>query len=208
MKVLCTLLFCMMIPIPGLSQDVVTVLRQELERTAEQRDQARKEFLEMQTEAESQIRELSGTQLELSHQLETASKSLLELEAEAGRSTAALRRAEEELATRDEALSQLQQEVARNLQELQTLRARPESDRNPEVQQELEQTIQTLQRELESAIQSRDQALADRGTLEKLNAELRESLRSTQRAESLSNAKLAALESRLDNLNEELARLY
>ena len=59
--------------------------------------------------------------------------------------------------------------------------------------------------ELEAA---RQQDLNDLNALRQMNQQLTEDLNSSKRAESLANAKLAALESRLGGLQQELANQY
>lgn len=190
------------------SEQAVILLREEIQRAARQRDEARKEFLEIQTEAESQIRSLSEAQLELSRQLERADKSLLELEAESRQSAAAVQRAEEEILRKDGALRELEAQLAENRARLEEIQSRPASRESRDAEAEVLEQLARQQEELTQLEEARSQAEADRSALEQLNRELRESLAATQRAESLSNAKLAALEARLDNLNLELERLY
>lgn len=208
MKTIFSALCLIFLSTTATSQDAVSILRRELERTARERDAAQREYLEAQSEARRQIESLSGSQAELNRKLEEADSSLLELEAEANRSAAAARRAEREINQQDRTLQTLQEKMSRSRRELETLEALPEEQQAPQAVSELRESIRIQARELEAARSARTQALADRNTLQALNTELRQSLQETKRSESLANAKLAALESRLVNLNQELARLY
>ncbi len=109
----------------------------------------------------------------------------------------------------DEALDFLKTEIQRTARQRDEARKqllKEQSDAELRVNA-LSEAQQQLNKQLESNAQ-REQSAAEQSELAQLNSQLQQELRDVRRAESLATAKQAALESRLDHLQSELARQY
>lgn len=198
------------------ADEVLDFLKTEIQRTARQRDEARKQLLKAQTDAEIRVNALSEAQQDLNRQLESAARELMSLEAAARMSHSSVERAEEEIAARDARIQALETQQEQNRVQLrgleQQLRDMQATEAGQlELQQdflELKQTLENRSAELEALKAQRNQAAAEQSELTQLNAQLRREVRDVRRAESLATAKQAALESRLNHLQSELSRQY
>jgi|GEM_PF-1255594 len=210
------------------NKEALDFLKSEIQRAAKQRDEAQKRLLEVQSDSADQVKTLNQAQLDLRGRLESTSKDLLELEAAAQMSKVAMERSEQELQSREDQIQSLSkgqietakayEEVTRKLSEELTEVRLQASQPSSAMEADVEKLAEERQK-LRNDLLNRDQELADLRTkqqqslsqlteLKQLNGQLSEELRTSQRAESLSNAKLAALESRLTNLQQELANQY
>lgn len=223
--VIALLLFCTGGLLPAQDAATLEFLKAEIQRTARQRDEARKRLLETESLSADKVKILSEEQQHLRQRLNLTAKSLLELEAAARMSQVAIERSETELQAKESALQTLrgeQEAAAREFEKvtaelnakLAAAQAQALTDAGSEagdLAAEREQLRQDLQdrelqlRQLETARQQDLNALRD---LQEMNRQLTGDLESSRRAESLANAKLSALESRLGGLQQELAEQY
>ena len=189
------------------TEDTVEQLMQDIEQTRKERDLAQKEFLNLQQKTETRIQDLSATQDDLNRQLKEADLSMLELQAEATRSAAAADQARLDLEAREKELADLQAEVSPTRARVAELEVLPPTQRRDFLVEEMQRRLGKQLLEISHAEYGKRQAVADLAEFQKLNQELRTTLRSTRRQESLSAAKLSALESRLGKLNQEVSTL-
>jgi chromosome segregation ATPase len=198
------------------ADEALEFLKTEIQRTARQRDEARKQLLETQSDAEMRVNALSEAQESLNRQLEENSRELLNLEAAARMSRSSVERAEEEIEARDARIQSLEQQQVQNRSQLQGLQQQLQDMQATEAghldlqqdYQDLQNTLQDRDAELEALRVQRNQSAAEQAELSELNNQLQQELRNTRRAESLATAKQAALETRLSHLQSELAQQY
>lgn len=198
------------------ADEVLDFLKTEIQRTARQRDEARKQLLKEQSDAELRVNALGEAQQQLNKQLESNARELMALEAAARMSQSSVERAEEEIAARDARIHSLEEQQTQNRSHLRGLEQQLRDMQATEAGQlelrqdfqELQQTLEERNTELESLNAQREQSAAEQSELAQLNSQLQQELRDVRRAESLATAKQAALESRLDHLQSELARQY
>lgn len=201
---------------PLLGDEALDFLKTEIQRTARQRDEARKQLLKAQSEAQARVNALSEEKQELNRQLESSSLELMSLETVTRMSRESVKRAEEEIAARDARIQSLEEQQSLNQTHLRGLEQQLRDMQATEAGQlelrqdfeELQQTLEKRSAELEELKAQREQSAAARSELSQLNSELQQELRDARRAESLATAKQAALESRLDHLQSELALQY
>jgi chromosome segregation ATPase len=216
--------------LPGISvsaQDTTAVefLKAEIQRTARQRDEANKRLLKTESLSADKIKILSEEQNGLQKRLNQTSKSLLELEAAAQMSKVAIERSEQALQAKEADLQALktqqrnaQVEFERVTEALNAKLAAAQALALPDAgaeaaelaaqREQLRQDLQAWDTRLSELEAARQQDLIDLNALQQMNQQLTEDLNSSKRAESLANAKLAALESRLGGLQQELANQY
>jgi len=212
-SLLLPLLWTLSLPLAAQEADAVEILTREIREAAAERDRARKAYLEYKSGAEEAIDELDAARGDLSRKLDGAHRQLLELQAAAEMSRAAVQRAEAELEERDQALDALRQQQVEQRQKYADVlnKLQQASGDAPALRTELDEVkseLQTTQTQLEQLQASRSQTARERDELRDMNNQLRGELTETKRAESLSNAKLTALRSRLDGLRDELGRQY
>lgn len=207
------------------SDESLDFLKAEIQKAAQQRDEARKRLLEVESDSADKVETLSSAQVDLQKRLDAASKNLLELEASAQMSKVAMERSEAEIAKKDQQIETLRQ------QQIETVKKYQETTR--ELKEELDQAnlkgsestesaaadlvaernqlkeiILTRDRELKNLIDSQEKTQAQLDQFKELNSQLSTELKASQRSEALANAKLTALESRLSTLQQELANQY
>jgi len=211
----CCLVLAGAIPVHLTAEEPVELLLQEIRRTVEERDSARKELLKTQSDSDEALETLHREKQGLSQALEQKSNQILELEAAVSQSALAAERAREELQAKNRAIAEMeadqvwmQRKYDQVLEQVQTLSssASAEELRTLRAQQtQLQRRLQTANQQLLELRGGRGIAAGEQQALEKMNQELTNSLNQARRAEALSNAKLAALENRLTTLRNELS---
>jgi chromosome segregation ATPase len=204
------------------------LLQEEMQRTVAERDAARRRLLQLQADTEPQVKALGEERAALQARLEELNRSLMETQAAAAVSSAALRRAEAELSLRNQRVDDLRREqlvnrevYTRLLRQMQTLNQRTNEGTPADAtatdaqRQSLEMQRQILLEDIARKEAETQKALADQKAIEaerdqfkSLNETLAEELRTSRRAESFANAKVAALENRMGILREELEEQY
>ncbi len=228
MKTFFTFLILGFIPFAPLfaqEDQAMEFLKAEIQRTARQRDEAQKKLLEVESLSADKIRFLSQEQLGIQKRLNQSARDKLQLESNARISQTAIKRTEAELAAREQELQALRQqqmtsrqkfeevtrELSAKLAEAELSASNPvgEGDEKLAAEREkLRQEIQDRDRKLAEAESARQQDLQNLHKLQNDNAQLTEQLENAKRVEALANAKLAALEFRLGNLQLELSQQY
>lgn len=192
--------------------DAVSVLAGEIRRAEAERDRTRKQLLELENESQEAIETLRQREAELNEQLGATGRRMRELESSAEMSRTAMERARAELRESEGAVEELrsqQLEARRRYAELlNRMRQNAGAGGLAEQRDKLREELAEKGRRLEELQSSREAAVGEVEELKGLNDHLRNELNTAKRAESLSNAKLTALESRLENLRRELARQY
>ncbi|MDF3127873.1 hypothetical protein P0Y35_01560 [Kiritimatiellaeota bacterium B1221] len=212
-------------PLFGQSNQALEFLKAEIQRTARQRDEAQKKLLEVETLSADKIKFLSQEQLEIQERLNQSTREKLQLESNERIAQAAIKRTEADLAAREQALQELRQQQIQSRQEFERVTrdlsaklaeaeragssqtAGPDEDLAAE-RERLRQEIQAREKKMLQAEAARQLDLQKLHQLQNDNDRLTADLENTQRREALANAKLAALESRLGNLQSELAQQY
>ncbi len=195
--------------------DPVSLLSEEILRTVEERDRARKELLQSQNRSEQAIQALRQARKDLSRRLDAKSRQLLDIEADAHLAREAEAEAQQRLSTQTNALQKIQRErdqLERNYQrvakELEQTAAQGGSTADVvDLRREKEAlALQVDQKTQELAAQTDAMELlqAAQTELNRQNERLSEELDIARRDAALSNAKLDALESRLGALRNEL----
>lgn len=153
--------------IPGKAQDEAALqfLKAEIQRTARQRDEARKKLLETESLSAEKVKILSQEQLVMQQRLNQTTKSLLELEA--SRRTESLANAK--LAALEFSLGNLQQELANQYQQRSELEQ--EKEKLEAMVTDLQHNFEAM-REKRDLLQANDEALRSKvGQLESQLAE-------------------------------------
>ena len=225
------LLFCFLLFSGGVlrlsaqTDEALEFLKAEIQRTSQERDAAQKKLLQAETLSVEKVNVLRKEHADLQKRLNQRSRELLELEAGTRMSKAAMNRAERELLDREDQIQKLRQEQQRSRKafeestrqlsaklaeaELKALKnTGPEGARLAEERERLRQEVRDQAQELLNLEAARQRDLTELHDLQNLNTQLSEDLAASRSSESLAKAKVAALESRLEILQQELANQY
>ena len=200
-------------------------LKAEIQRTARQRDEAQKKLLEVESLSAEKIKFLSQEQLGIQKRLNQSSRDFLQLESNQRISQTAIKRTEAELMAREIEVKNLRQQQITSRLEFErvtrdlsaklaeaalsaTNNTGEEGAQLADERERLRQEIQEREKRLVDAEAARQQDLKDLHQLQQENAQLSADLDTSRRGEALAQAKLAALESRLGNLQQELVQQY
>jgi len=191
---------------PGLQQQ----LQSRVHAAEAERDAVQIRLLEMEARTRPLVEQLTREQIRLNEDLDSTRKRLLHLESAGGVTDSALRRAEAELLEKTSRVQALETELQRDRQAFEEILAGEqaragglEAQRNA-----LEARMNATATQLDSLRAEEAQLRQERGDIANLNRQLEEDVRQARRGESLANAQLTALISRMNLMQNQLEEAY
>lgn len=200
------------------ADDPVDTLVRELRRADVERDHARKDLLRVQSDSKEATAQLLRQRRELADRLDRKSKEILTLEAAVHRSALAAEQARRELESTNRTLQKLEgdrmwtqkkyEQVLERVEALTDSASAGEVETLTRQRDRLRDQLRRTSEEMRDLRDGRGEVADEERTLRDQNRELSASLDAARRDQSLANAKVDALESRIDHLRDELARQY
>jgi len=206
---LCMILFSIIV-LRAQGSGVREQLQNRLHLVEAERDAVQIRLLETEARTRPLVDQLTREQMRLSEELESTRKRMLHLESAGGVTDNALRRAEAELLEKSGRVEALEEQLRRESQAYEDHLER-ERGRAGELEREgeaLEERMKATAAQLETLRAEEAQLRQEKDDISNLNRQLEEDVRQARRGESLANAQLAALISRLDLMQNQLETAY